>query len=114
MLMQPRVKHTKETAVEREAFQKRIDSARGTGIGVADQSFEDGVYAVAAPVFDSSGFSSGAVAVLMPVSRLSKEVDALNRAAVLRAAIDITRSFGAEPHPALQKTLERIQRKSKP
>ena len=103
---------TKATVTDKAILQKLIDNARRTGIGVANQSFENDVHGVAAPVFNTSGIPIGAVAVLTPASRVSRAVDAKNREAVLRAAIDLTRAFGAQAHPNILKAAANFSKRA--
>jgi len=75
-----------------------IDAARQCGIAVADQSYEDEVHGIAAPVFDHNAQASGAIAVATPVSRITPETSRQIEGAVYRAALDITKALGGRPN----------------
>lgn len=88
---------TENTVVDPEQIRKNLAAARSQGYGYVDSGFESGVCGLAAAVFDSSGYACGAVAVATPVSRMHEKQFELTRQAVRRAAIEITRAFGAQP-----------------
>jgi IclR family transcriptional regulator, KDG regulon repressor len=64
---------------------ERIEAARGRGYAVADEDFEPGLVAVAAPVRDFSGRIVAALNVSAPKFRLAGRIEAAG-GAVVRAA----------------------------
>jgi DNA-binding IclR family transcriptional regulator len=51
-------------------LKERICDVHETGFGVANQSFETGIYGIGAAVFDDTGRVAGAIAVAAPVHRM--------------------------------------------
>lgn len=93
--------HTERTITDPQALREMIKTVRHSGIAISDQGYEADVFGMAAPVFDGSGFAKGAVAVATPKSRITEDVEAINREALRDAAIELTRALGASPHPIL-------------
>jgi DNA-binding IclR family transcriptional regulator len=94
---------TPNTIVSPKKLQKQIAAARENGFALGLRTFENEVIGLAAPLFDWSGHSFGAVSVASVASRFTassrKEISSF----VIDAAIRITRATGAEPHPNLLK-----------
>jgi IclR family transcriptional regulator, acetate operon repressor len=88
---------TPNTPTSPQEVQMAISVVRAKGFAVSDQSYETDVYGIAAPLFSASGFACGAVAVATPAHRMSREVKVRTIAAVMDAAVLITRRMGAEP-----------------
>jgi IclR family transcriptional regulator, acetate operon repressor len=88
---------TPATLITPQELMAAVNVARAKGFAVSDQSYETDVYGIAAPLFSASGYACGAVAVATPAHRMSREVKARTIAAVLEAAVLITRRMGAEP-----------------
>lgn len=93
--------HTDRTVTDTDALLEMIEAVKLSGIAVSNQGYESDVFGMAAPVFGSSGFAEGAVAVATPTSRIDAKVESINRDALREAAIDLTRALGAFPHPIL-------------
>ena len=83
----------------RKALQPLVGNARSVGYAEADQSYEDDVFGLAAPFFGADGLAIGAVAVATPCHRLTPEAKDGITAAVMWAAIDLSRKLGHEPPP---------------
>lgn len=94
-------RHTNSTVTSVAELRKRVKTAMEEGFYMADRSFEDDVIGIAAPVFDWSGQSFGAISVASIASRMTDETRALIASSIVQAAVEITRSTGAEPHPSL-------------
>lgn len=94
-------RYTAMTEVDPGGIRQLITATRANGYSLIDRGYEDDVVGIAAPTFDPSGFANGAIAVATPSSRMTDDVERINGAAIIRAAIDITRAMGAEPHPTL-------------
>ncbi|MEM8812779.1 MAG: IclR family transcriptional regulator [Pseudomonadota bacterium] len=90
---------TDQTIGTREALEQAIEDTRARGYGIGEGSFESDVVGIAAPFFDGTGAPVGAVAVASLSGRLGPDEKARTAAAVLTAAVDVTRKLGAEPDP---------------
>ncbi len=101
ILKGPLEAHNELTVTDPTQIRQYVEIARKTGIGIIDQGYDVEVAGYAAPIFDWTGFASGAVAVALPSSRNTKEASQIIAAALRQAAIEITRGFGAEPNPVL-------------
>lgn len=99
---------TANTLTSPQDVQTAISSARTKGFAISDQSYEDDVYGIAAPLFSASGFACGAVAVATPAHRMSREVKARTIAAVMDTAVHITRRMGTEPPRAFTNLLLKV------
>jgi DNA-binding IclR family transcriptional regulator len=75
----------------------RIEAARERGYAVADEDFEPGLVAVAAPVRDFRGRIAAALNVSAPKFRLDPQLEATG-AAVARAAAALSARVGAPEH----------------
>lgn len=104
LLTKPLERFTPRTIVEAAALRKAVGDAARAGFGQSDQGFEADVYGIAAPLFDTAGAVSGAVAVAAPASRIDAQARSAIGGAVIAAAIEITRALGAEP-PAAYRAL---------
>ncbi|HJP21420.1 MAG TPA: IclR family transcriptional regulator [Alphaproteobacteria bacterium] len=101
VLAGPRQRHTEQTVTEPARLRDALAHVRHEGLCRSDHGYETEVAGVAAPVFDASGQAQGAVAVATPSFRMTAETEARIRISVRRAAVDLTRAFGAMPPPAL-------------
>lgn len=88
--------YTKNTMTEVREVKKQIQLARQNGVARVDGAFELETCGVAAAIFDWEGYSSGAVAVVTPSSRMTDQHFDVTCKAVKAAATTITRAFGAE------------------
>jgi DNA-binding IclR family transcriptional regulator len=66
----PLHRHTPHTIVEPAKLEAELDKIRGTGIGIDNEEFIEGMTAVAVPVLDSKGIICATVAVHGPTIRL--------------------------------------------
>jgi len=66
----PLHRHTPHTIVEPAKLEAELDKIRGTGIGIDNEEFIEGMTAVAVPVLDSKGIICATVAVHGPTVRL--------------------------------------------
>ena len=71
-----------------------IDQAKKTGFGLSNNGLEDGIYGLAAPVFDESGQLAGAVAVASVANRITPTIEAQIKQHLMRASKEITHSWG--------------------
>jgi DNA-binding IclR family transcriptional regulator len=68
--MQP---FTPKTIQSQEVYLNALSQVREQGFAIAEQEYEDGINAVAAPILDSAGLPVAAIAVTGPAYRLSVE-----------------------------------------
>lgn len=93
--------YTDFTATEPVAVAALVSRARQEGVARVDHGYEIDVVGIAAPVCDATGQAQGAVAVASPSSRVTAAADVAIRAAVRRAAAELTHALGGVVHPAL-------------
>jgi IclR family transcriptional regulator, acetate operon repressor len=98
--------HTERTIVSSDAIRRKLAEVATRGYAVSERSFEMEVIGTAAPIFDASGYSCGAIAVASIASRFDGELERSAAAAVMRSATEITRATGAEPNPILLETID--------
>jgi DNA-binding IclR family transcriptional regulator len=101
ILSKPLKAYSGSTETDPAALRALIAETKITGVGIVDQGYDAEVVGIAAPLFDWTGFACGAVAVALPHSRMSDELAATIKPAISQAAVDITRAFGAKPHPVI-------------
>lgn len=89
--------YTKDTLVDSDALRERIAKARRDGFAASKNGYEDGVFGLAAPVFDTSDSAIGTIAVAAPTSRINRLAEAAIREAVLRAAEEVSVGLGGVP-----------------
>lgn len=98
-------RHTNHTETDPQKLIKRIEESRKNGFATADQTYEDEVYGIAAPLFGPDGHSTGAIAVATPCHRMTDELRALIVREVISAAVEVTRQLGGVlPAPFLATT----------
>jgi DNA-binding IclR family transcriptional regulator len=85
---------TDQTLTDAAAIRGRVEQARADGFSEADQTHEDDVHGIAAPLFDSGGLACGAVAVATPTHRITDESRAGIARRVVAAAVEITGKIG--------------------
>jgi IclR family acetate operon transcriptional repressor len=85
---------TEKTISDPARLKRILEDIRSTGIGMAEQTFDQEVASEGAPIFDASGKPVGALAVAVPMVRASDEKMAAIRSALLAAAQVATTSLG--------------------
>jgi DNA-binding IclR family transcriptional regulator len=95
VLEQTLTSYTDDTVVDAETLRRRLEKARRDGFAASRNGYEDGVFGLAAPVFDRDGTAIGAIAVAAPAVRVNKLAEASIRQGVVRAAEDIGVGLGA-------------------
>ncbi|MEW5420512.1 IclR family transcriptional regulator [Amorphus sp. 3PC139-8] len=95
--------YTEHTKASADDVRQDLAEIRARGWAASANSYEIDVVGIAAPIFDWSGSAYGAIAVAILAARATPELQEKVTAAVLGAAIDVTRAMGAEPDPALIK-----------
>lgn len=82
----------------KETLPKLVEETRQRGYSIGDEGYEEGVYAVGAPVFDWQGVAWAVVAAASPISRITPDVINEKAQAVLEAADKLTQAFsGRKP-----------------
>ncbi|MGB1249680.1 MAG: IclR family transcriptional regulator [Candidatus Promineifilaceae bacterium] len=90
-------RYTSETIIDPDQFQTELETVRQQGYAVTINELEDGVMAVAAPLFNLHGEVVAALSVGGPRSRISAE--SLHKIAIplMQAASQISQQIGYEP-----------------
>jgi len=77
-------------------LEARVNVARGKGFSESDQTNEEDVHGIAAPVFDRTATACGAVSVSTPSHRMTDSQRDLTIGAILRAGAAITEGLGGQ------------------
>ncbi len=85
---------TEFTIADKVSLRETVARARADGYARGYQGYELDVVGLAAPYFDASGHAKGAVAVAMPLSRNSAEIENTISEAVIAASQQITTAIG--------------------
>ncbi len=93
---------TSTTPTTAKALHQAVDFAKAKGVAIADQTYEEGVRSIAAPLFDQSGHVAGAVAIAGLVGRMTPDRDPEAARAVTMASLQISESWGGKVPDALQ------------
>jgi DNA-binding IclR family transcriptional regulator len=96
VLAAPLEAKTRFTVTDKAELTARVEAVRKAGYSDSDQTNEEDVHGIAAPVFDRTGAASGAVSVSTPSHRMTDAQQQLTIAAVLRAASAITHGLGGQ------------------
>lgn len=99
-------RYTEFTATNRQALDQKIQTAKDTGFGIGDEAYEEGVYGVGVPLFDSTSQVAGALAVASVATRVDDEKINTIKCELIKAARQITHSWGGEIPDALEKLWE--------
>ena len=87
---------TRFTVTEASELGARVDVTQGKGFSESDQTNEEDVHGIAAPIFDRASVACGAVSVSTPSHRMKDAQRQLTIGAVLRAASAITDGLGGQ------------------
>jgi len=93
-------RYTPNTLRSSEAFFEDMQHVRERGFALDEQEYEEGIHAVAVPVFDLSNQPIAAVAVAGPAYRLTRERMLEIGPTLLVTARDIAQEIGLTAHPA--------------
>jgi len=66
-------RYTQNTILSQKAFFENIEEARERGFALSEQEFEEGINAIAAPIFNSKSKPIASVSVAGPAYRLTRE-----------------------------------------
>ncbi len=94
ILALPLPSKTTRSVTDPSVLAKEIEVAAAQGYAVADQTNEDDVFGVAAPVFDPSGHALGAIAVATPAHRITPALRDTIVAGVLLEAAQVSFETG--------------------
>ncbi|AUH35436.1 IclR family transcriptional regulator [Paracoccus tegillarcae] len=94
VLSQPLEQWTDRTITDPGGLRQEVARTRASGIAHVDQGFETDVRSFAAPIFDIGELSIGSLAVAIPVSRHTDELEARIRDALKSGSIDVTEELG--------------------
>ena len=66
-------RYTQNTILSQKAFFENIQEARERGFALSEQEFEEGINAIAAPIYNSHGKPIASVSIAGPAYRLTRE-----------------------------------------
>lgn len=90
--------YTPNTITSMEALEDELHRIRRQGFAIDNEEYSLGVRCVAAPVRDHSGTVSCAISVSAPMFRFDRARRARARDLIVRAAADLSRTLGYDPH----------------
>nr|WP_246476287.1 IclR family transcriptional regulator [Roseibium litorale] len=96
VLSRPLQAKTPFTITDSAAILARLEEVRKCGVSESDQTNEEDVHGIAAPIFDRAGLACGAVSVSTPSHRMTEDQRRLSITAVIRAAGLITAGLGGQ------------------
>ncbi len=99
-LAPPLTAFTPATITDPARIRTMLEACRRNGYATSAEGFEEGVFSLAAPVFNSEDEVCGAVAVAAPLSRRRQTFETPIRNAVRHAAAEITSALGGDPDKA--------------
>ncbi|AHD03577.1 IclR family transcriptional regulator [Leisingera methylohalidivorans] len=108
VLAAPKAARTRFTETDNGAIRARIAEVREAGYSEADQTNEEDVHGLAAPLFDRSGMACGAVSVATPSHRMTEEQHQISLRAVLRVAGAMTSELGGQQPRAYADRIARL------
>ena len=88
---------TKNTITEPALLMRELKNIRVKGVAYSREEYQQGVSAIAAPVFNFYGDVAGSVTVTMPTIRFIAEQKRFIEPRLLKAAAKISRQLGFEP-----------------
>jgi IclR family transcriptional regulator, KDG regulon repressor len=88
---------TKNTVTEPALLMRELKNVRAKGVAYSREEYQQGVSAIAAPVFNFYGDVAGSATVTMPTIRFITEQKRFIEPRLLKAAAKISRQLGFEP-----------------
>ena len=85
---------TDRTQTTRDELESALETVREIGFGIVDQGYEENVFGIGVPLFDSSDRVAGSVAVASVATRVDADAIALIKCELIKAARQITHSWG--------------------
>lgn len=98
LLLQPLTQLTNQTFVDLGLFSAELDSIHTKGYAIANEELEDGLIAMATPIFDSHGEAIAAISLVGPTVRISAERTTHFITKLLAASQAISRRIGFRPN----------------
>jgi IclR family transcriptional regulator, acetate operon repressor len=86
--------YTPNTIADPEALKAEIEEARRRGWGFENQEFTPGASGIGAPIWDSAGCVTGAIAIRAPSMRMPFKEAAAMAPSLMKAAADISTHLG--------------------
>jgi DNA-binding IclR family transcriptional regulator len=96
---------TGKTITHREKLEGQIADTQARGFAEGDQTNEDDVFGLAAPVFDQSGIAVGSIAVATPAHRMTDDLHQLIVRSLIREAGRLTMETGGRLPPTYTRLL---------
>ncbi len=93
---------TAKTPITANDLTGLVDDIRTTGFGCANQYYEDGIRALATPIFDHTGHFAGAVAVACVAARFTADLERTIKSELIITTREITRNWGGKIPPAIE------------
>ncbi|WP_370227910.1 IclR family transcriptional regulator [Cognatishimia sp.] len=93
---------TKSTPTTEAELVDLIAATKASGFGIGDQSFEDEIKGIAAPLFDHTGHLAGALSVASVAARFTPDLERTIKAELITAARQITRNWGGAVPAAVE------------
>jgi len=87
------VKLTENTIIDKDTLRKELEKVREQGYAVDHEEIEEGLFCIAAPIFNSEGKVAAAMSVSGPAFRVAAEFDR-NLQSVQEAAKKISKAIG--------------------
>ncbi len=87
-------KFTSQTPVTHDETRALVAKTKESGFAITNESFEDDVCSVAVPFFDHSELAIGTIAIATPAARMTREMQALAKEALVRASTELSRNLG--------------------
>lgn len=88
---------TRHTLTDRAALRTDLLASHRSGIGYSREELIEGIFAMAAPVFNAEGQPVAGLSVSIPADGATPEVQNTVRVALFHHAADISRRLGAAP-----------------
>ncbi|WP_080875254.1 IclR family transcriptional regulator [Oceanobacillus timonensis] len=90
---------TDQTITDKEELEKKLQAYKQQGYAIDDEENEDGLYCLAAPIFDMKGVIQAAVSVAGPKERMLRQKDTImkhlqQKAAAISAKLGYVRKEG--------------------
>jgi IclR family KDG regulon transcriptional repressor len=95
--------HTEYTITSPEALFEDLNLIKQQGYAISTQEYEEGINAIAAPLFDSRGNPIGSISVAGPTYRLSREKMIEISSSILEVAREISDEIDLIDNPGLHK-----------
>ncbi|MCC5969192.1 MAG: IclR family transcriptional regulator [Pararhodobacter sp.] len=107
VLAGPLSKRTDHTVTDPGMLRERLEFARNAGFAEGDQTYEDDVYGLAVPVFDTEGLAVGTLAVATPAHRMTADLRRTIIRALIAQAEKVTFDTGGKCPPAYTRATAR-------